>query len=210
LVSGLPTEELVRRVHFHARQGEISHRALGFYLRELQTQGTFRPGFESVAHWAAAKLEIDLKLVQELIRIAAKLDKLPRIDRAFSRGRLSWTKAKILAQVATPQTEARWLRTAKRSTCRELRDAVRRLGGEEGATPGGGLGCHRTAYAVHVKVSPLVHEVVDKAFSKFEFGALLTRSGSPGSSRSRRADEGDIGAIVEEAQRRDRRSWRSP
>ncbi len=45
----------------------------------------------------------------------------------------------------------------------------------------------------------------------FEFSAFLTRSGSPGSSRSRRDDDGDTAeSIVEEAQRRDRRSWRSP
>ena len=41
LIHGLPKQELIERIHFHNRQGEISDRALGFYLLELEKTKQF-------------------------------------------------------------------------------------------------------------------------------------------------------------------------
>lgn len=166
LVSGLPTEQVIQRVHRHARQGEVAYHALGYYLRDLEVRGEFRPGFASIVDWAEAKANVDRKLAQQLVGTAAKLAKLPRIDRAFRRGTLPWTKTRIIAEAATPETEVRWLRRAKRHTCAELKRWARREGGEEDGGRREGLGCHPTAYAIHVKTSPLVHETVEKAIAK--------------------------------------------
>ncbi len=55
LVHGLPRKELVERIWFHHRQGEVSERALGFYLLEMQEQGTYRPEPDASA-WAFLSL----------------------------------------------------------------------------------------------------------------------------------------------------------
>ena len=43
LVYGLPQKELIERIYFHHRQGEVAERALGFYLLEMQRRQAFLP-----------------------------------------------------------------------------------------------------------------------------------------------------------------------
>jgi hypothetical protein len=43
LVYGLPQKELIERLHFHRRQGEVSERALGFYLLDMERRNAFKP-----------------------------------------------------------------------------------------------------------------------------------------------------------------------
>ena len=43
LIPGLPKKELVERIHFHQRQGDIAERALGFYLLDLEKRCSFPP-----------------------------------------------------------------------------------------------------------------------------------------------------------------------
>ena len=43
LVQGLPRRELIERIHFHRRQGEVAERALGFYLLDMERSKAYRP-----------------------------------------------------------------------------------------------------------------------------------------------------------------------
>ena len=95
LVAGLPRDDLLQKLYFHNRQGEISQRALGYYLLDMHRRGEFRPGFRSAAHWAEEKLL--LKRADRLVFIAKQLEELPAIDGAFSRGEVPWTKVREMA-----------------------------------------------------------------------------------------------------------------
>jgi hypothetical protein len=52
------------------------------------------------------------------------LQSLPAVVGAIRQGRLSWSKARELMRVATPETEAEWLARAARLSCRELEAAA--------------------------------------------------------------------------------------
>src|SRR6185436_13411427 len=55
LIAGLPKKEIVERLHYHQRQGEVSDRAVGFYLLDMEKRKLFRP-IESVTVWAQKHL----------------------------------------------------------------------------------------------------------------------------------------------------------
>jgi len=86
LIPGLPKKELVERIHFHQRQGEIAERALGFYLLDLEKRCSFPPlsprgdgplcrPFEDGSEWARKHLP-DLRRPDKLILLARRLEKL--------------------------------------------------------------------------------------------------------------------------------------
>ena len=58
LVGGLPRRELIQRLHYHRRQGELAERAIGFYLLEMHRGRTYAPGARSAAEWARRHLGI--------------------------------------------------------------------------------------------------------------------------------------------------------
>ena len=138
LIYNLPIDELARKLHYLDRQAGVYERVLGFYLLDLQNRNQYT-GFQSAAHWAHEKLGIELKDARELIRVAAKLEKLHRINRLFSKGKLPWSKVKLIARAASPGNEGRWIRFARNNDTEAVRREVRRLG-EDGGAPGSGLG----------------------------------------------------------------------
>ena len=75
LISGLPKKELVQRIHFHQRQGEIAERALGFYLYDMQQRTMYRP-LGSAAEWARKHLPQQPR-PDKLILLARRLEQLP-------------------------------------------------------------------------------------------------------------------------------------
>jgi len=53
-------------------------------------------------------------------RLAGSFKALPELRRAVDPGELGWTKARVVAQVATAATQRAWLADAKRSSRRDL------------------------------------------------------------------------------------------
>ncbi len=74
LVKGLPRKELIERIHFHHRRGEVSERALAFYLLDLEEQGECKPE-TSAGVWAWKHL--GLKRGDKLVRLARYLGEPP-------------------------------------------------------------------------------------------------------------------------------------
>ncbi len=142
LVRGLPRRELLERIRFHHRQGEVAERALGFYLLDMERRKAYRPGFESAADWA--RRQLDLKRADKLILLAKRLEKLPKIRKAFDERELPWTKVREIARIADSDTEETWLDCARKSTSRELERQVE--GKKRGDKPGGGLKARRWKY----------------------------------------------------------------
>src|SRR5262245_36717964 len=103
LIPGLPKKELVERIHFHQRQSEVSDRALGFYLFDMDKRKMYEP-YQDAAEWARKHLP-QQKGLDKLILLARRLEKLPLIEAAFNSGEVPWTKVREIARIADEDTE---------------------------------------------------------------------------------------------------------
>ena len=66
-------------------------------------------GLHSCAHWLSWRCGIDLGAARERVRVARRLVEVPLITAAFSRGELSYAKARALTRVANDANEAELL-----------------------------------------------------------------------------------------------------
>jgi hypothetical protein len=88
--------------------------------------------------YAVERLGLSARQVQDLAHVDRELRGLPEIDGAFIAGDLTWTKARLVCRVATPDDEEAWLDLAKRLTARALAREVRSVDArslEEGGAP---------------------------------------------------------------------------
>ena len=86
-------------------------------MRRLAHQ---RLGFTRIDDYARERLGISGRELQELARVARALDALPLVAAAFAAGEVSWSHVRVLASVATPETEKAWLLRARGATVRGL------------------------------------------------------------------------------------------
>ena len=161
LVRGLPQKELLEQIHFHHRRGEISERALGFYLLDMEERRAFLPEKDAAA-WAWKHL--GFRRADKLILLSKRLRELPEIDAAFSRGEVPWTKVREIARVATSETEREWLDLARRGTSRELEDRVAQA--KRGDRPGEGFKARRQKYIEKICLSGEEKAIWDQAVRK--------------------------------------------
>jgi hypothetical protein len=82
-------------------------------------------GFARLPDYAAERLGVHARTLQEDARVVTALELLPTIRAAFCTGALRWTHARLLAGVATPESESEWLRLALVSTTRRLAELVK-------------------------------------------------------------------------------------
>lgn len=90
-----------------------------------------RLGFVRLADYAREGVGISPRELQELGRVGAKLDDLPAGGSA-RRGPVCWSKARLVARIATPADEQEWIECAERLTTRELRKKIRAAQAESG------------------------------------------------------------------------------
>ena len=69
-------------------------------------------------------------------------------DQALCDGRLFWSQARLLARIATPQTEAAWLQWAARRTIRQIEAQIRNRNKGQLPTDPAKRRIHSTAYKV--------------------------------------------------------------
>ena len=91
-----------------------------------------RKGWEGCGHarlgdHAREQLGVSGRQLSELARTDEALRRLPEVERALVSGELSWTKARLLARIASVDDEAAWLARAHAATAGELSREVRRI-----------------------------------------------------------------------------------
>ena len=120
MFSDLHTQlRVARRAH---QRAEFS---LAVLLFELKTTGRCTErGHTCVESYADAELDLTVRQTRDLVAIARHMRELPALAQAFSDGRLSATKAREVARVATPDTDAAWTERACASTSRVLERQV--------------------------------------------------------------------------------------
>src|SRR5439155_1283951 len=86
-----------------------------------------RLGFARLSDYTRERLGLSARQVQDLARVAERLESLPAIAAAFAAGDLSWTQTRLLATAATADSEREWLALARDGTVRALEALVVRL-----------------------------------------------------------------------------------
>ncbi len=77
-------------------------------------------GALSCAHWLAWRVGWDLRTARERVRVARKLAELPLVDEELRIGAMSYSQARAISRVATPDNEALWVAYTKRMPASQL------------------------------------------------------------------------------------------
>jgi Holliday junction DNA helicase RuvB len=166
LVKGLPRKRLLQAIHYHAWHGDVSDRALGFYLADLDERREYQPDSVSAVKYAEEALGRDPREASALMRMSKALEELPELDRAFAASQISTSKLREIVRVAAPETELEWLAFAREHNCRQVEAAV--SGARRGEKPPGPgkLGTPRVTFRIHYKLPVEVNAVWQAALEK--------------------------------------------
>ncbi len=98
---------------------------LAVLLLEMKEQRLYRQlGHPSMSAYARTCLEFGAFKLKALLKLAREAPTLPALEQAFASGELPWTKARLLLQVADPDTAADWVARATHISSRELERQV--------------------------------------------------------------------------------------
>jgi hypothetical protein len=116
-------------LHAQLRAARRAHQraefSLAVLLCELKSTGRYSErGHTGVEAYAEAELDLSVRQTRDLVAIGKHMRELPALAAAFSNGRLGATKAREVARVATPETDAAWTERACASTSRVLERQV--------------------------------------------------------------------------------------
>jgi hypothetical protein len=93
----------------------------------VSARGWERLGFARSSDYARERLGLSARSLQDLARVDALLEPLPLLEVALVSGALTWTKVRLLARVAKPDDEGRWIAFARGITSRQLAREVREI-----------------------------------------------------------------------------------
>jgi hypothetical protein len=89
-------------------------------------EGWARHGVASSAHWLNWQCGISHGAAREKVRVARALEKLPKTSDVFRRGAISYSKARAMTRIATPENEAALLNVAEHGTAAHMDKLVRK------------------------------------------------------------------------------------
>ena len=81
--------------------------------------------FKSCAHWLSWRTGDDISTAREKVRVARKLTECPRVQQAFAEGRISYSKARAITRIVTPDNEQTLLEYALEGSTSQLERIVR-------------------------------------------------------------------------------------
>ena len=126
----LSVEQIESHLIEAANRHHLEERNIAYWLLEIDRRGLYRTrGFSSLGDYAMELVGIKPRKAWYLVFIAERLENLPAIRAEFDAGKLSWTKAREIVAVATPDTEEEWLEKAHVLSNRDLEREVRRHDG---------------------------------------------------------------------------------
>ena len=94
-------------------------------IREFDAREGWHSGFRTCAHWLSWRTGIDLGAAREKVRVARALEHLPRLSEVMRLGELSYSKARALTRVATPENEEELMGFAEHATASHVETLVR-------------------------------------------------------------------------------------
>ena len=106
-------------------------RWLGLIAEFDRREGWAQWGCHSCAHWVSWQCAVAPAAAREYVRVARRVEELPRIRAAFAAGELSYSKVRALTRVGTIEREVELLALARDATAAQLERLVRAYRGVE-------------------------------------------------------------------------------
>src|SRR5688572_10992902 len=107
-----------------AREEGALRLRLGQLLEVLGCGAVFDLGFSSLGAYGVERCERSVRWVEAARCLARRVEALPSLRRAMATGKVSWSMGEVLARVATPADEQRWLTLAESRTVRQMRESA--------------------------------------------------------------------------------------
>jgi len=127
---------------------------LGALAEALLSRRGFEPlGFRCLGDWSRERLGVDARAVCEWARVWRALEELPLLREAVLSGEVSWTVARMIVGVVSPENEAACLATVSGRTVRAVEALLRVV---TPADEGSAEGSEEDRVPVHVTCSPRV------------------------------------------------------
>ncbi len=115
------SDEIARlSAHIQAATGRLLVMIRQFDVDE----GWHLEGFTSCARWLSWRTGLSPGAAREKVRVARVLGELPALEAALGTGEISYSAARALTRVATPENEAELLEVARHATAAELERLV--------------------------------------------------------------------------------------
>ena len=94
-------------------------------IHQFDEQEGWGEGFNSCAHWLNWRTGLAMGAAREKVRVARALAELPQLSEAMRRGVLSYSKARALTRIATPENETSLADFARCATAAHVERLVR-------------------------------------------------------------------------------------
>ena len=115
----------VRLAQLAACAGPLRHVLAAIAARLIAARAHERLCYARLADYARERPGVSARQLQELARVHHALARLPLLERALLDNTLPWSKARLLARVATPADEDLWIARARDVPTRRLEQDVR-------------------------------------------------------------------------------------
>ena len=112
--------EIGERIAELAARINIATRDMLTLVADFDRREGWADNFTSCAEWLAWRTGRTLAAARENVRVAHALEELPLTAEAMKSGQLSYTKARTMTRVATPETEATLLEYARSTSAARL------------------------------------------------------------------------------------------
>jgi hypothetical protein len=141
---GEEVERLDADLASRARVESALRLRLGQVLEVSSRGGHFDLGFSSMRAYALERCERSARWAEAARCLARRVERLAQLRTAMAFGEVSWSMGELLARVAQPEDEARWLELARSRTLRQMRVLVTQaLSNEHGAGNADGRAARR-------------------------------------------------------------------
>jgi hypothetical protein len=108
---------LGEKIATFAAKLDVATHALITQLRQFdEHEGWAEAEMPTCAHWLSWRTGIGLNAAREKVRVARALGELPRVDKLFGKGKLSFSKVRAITRVATPASEQDFIDIALNAT----------------------------------------------------------------------------------------------
>jgi 5-methylcytosine-specific restriction endonuclease McrA len=119
--TGLPAASVHEALRSALAHWQFAEGCSVLWFAEVHRRALFRHfGYSSIRQYASEALVFSKSRTNQFLRLSEALERLPQLRQALGAGEIGWTKARVVARVATPGNEGRWLELARSISRSEL------------------------------------------------------------------------------------------
>jgi hypothetical protein len=125
-LSSLTTQQIADGICLRAGRIAAAQAELLTWIAEFdRREGWSGQGLLSCAHWLSWRIGLSLPTAREQVRVARRLEELPRVAEAFLSARVSYSKVRAITRTAEPDDSIDWVALARHSSAAQLEALAR-------------------------------------------------------------------------------------